>query len=201
MAAFATLMAFPVFDAADEPRNFLCIEIQAGGSQGFDCGPLYLNSPEYWQNEETEGWAGAVQAAAVFGIFAAAMGFVSFALLMTATCFSLAPRRLLSILIMQVICAVFTILTFVAGAADACKKAGLDDTPCETEKIRIEEGAGFMLFAFFLYIAAGVMTFFFFREARRGAKESHSITETEKLKTSAVPPTIDEIEEAGKSEP
>jgi hypothetical protein len=173
MAAFASIMAFPIFNWVEDenPIDFMCIQIRVNGDIQSTpvCFSLYLNTQDFWDDEDAQGWAGAVQAAAVFGIFASAMGFMAFALLVTASCFPLMPRRLLSILVLQGVAALFSLLTLVAGAADGCEAAGLgdiDDVDCEKEDVRIETGAGFMIFAFFIYIAAGVMTCFYFLKVK-----------------------------------
>jgi len=197
MAAFASIMAFPIFNwhrAGDPeaPINFMCMELKitAGDDDSRTesaCFSLYLNTEDFWDDEDSDGWAGAVQTAAFFGIFATAMGFMAFALLVTASCFPLMPRRLLSILILQGVSALFSILTLVAGAADGCDAAGYKDTNnCEKESVRIETGAGFMIFACFIYIAAGVMTLFYFLKVKR----EHALLpeeETKSLKNNASP--------------
>jgi hypothetical protein len=165
MAAFSTLMAFPVFNWEDGVVNFMCVEVEQNKVTRHVCTPLILNTEIYWQDDDAEGWAGAIRTAALFGIFAAGGGFMAFALLSTATCFVLTPRRLLSVLIVQGVCAVLTIFTLVAGAADVCKHLELG-SGCENERSRIDTGAGFMICAFFLYIAAGIMTFFYFIKVR-----------------------------------
>jgi len=62
-----------------------------------------------------------INSAAVFGIFSTAAGFVAFSLLLTATCFKLAPRRILACAIIFAVCFLLSILTLIAGAADVCK--------------------------------------------------------------------------------
>jgi hypothetical protein len=149
---------------------------------------LYLNTEDFWDDVDAKGWANAVQTAAFFGIFAAAMGFMAFALLVTASCFPLMPRRLLSILILQGISALFSLLTLVAGAADGCEAAGFTDADddCDKENVRIETGAGFMIFAFFIYIAAGIMTSLYFIKVQR-EQEPLPKEETKSLKNNASP--------------
>jgi hypothetical protein len=166
MAAFSNLMAFPVLNR--DEINFMCIQVKTNGETYKECSPLYLNTERYWEFDDTDGWAGAIRTAALFGIVAAAGGFMAFALLASASCFVLIPRRLLSVLIMQGVCAILTLLTLVAGAADVCKlyvaNSGND---CKKDESHFDTGAGFMLFACFLYIAAGVMTYFYFRKVHR----------------------------------
>jgi hypothetical protein len=187
MAAFSAIMAFPIFNVwvDDTPINFMCIEIKRNGAIGSACFSLYLNTEDFWDNEDTEGWANAVQTAAFFGIFAAAMGFMAFALLVTASCFELMPRKLLSILILQGVSALFSLLTLVAGAADGCEAFGFEDD-CDKESVRIETGAGFMIFAFFIYIAAGTMTSLYFLKVKR-EHEPLPKEETKSLKNNASP--------------
>lgn len=165
MAVFSSLMAFPVLNW-DGNYSFMCVQPESNGETGSGvCFPLALNSQTFWQNDSAEGWAGAVQAGALFGIFAVSSGFFALSLLFTAICFRLKPRRILSVLILQAVAAFFSIFTLVAGAADACEYAGISD--CSKSKSRMATGASFMLFAFFIYIAAGAVTALFFLEVRK----------------------------------
>lgn len=161
MAEFSTLMAFPVLNWAGE-FNFFCYQVrsvqQYQDVSDSICSPLYLNSELYWKGEDTEGWAGALMVAALFGILASALGFMALALLLSACCFELSSRRIGWIVNLQLISAFFAIMTLVGGVADACKGTGLDNGSCDTDKVRMATGAGFMLFAFFLFCSAAYMT-------------------------------------------
>lgn len=163
MAVVSTIFAFPIFNPfTNKEYNFLCIEYEVHGAASYGCSPLYLNNENYWSEPTRKGWAGAIQAAAVFGILAAAIGFIAFSLLATASCFVLKLRRVLAIVILDVVCAVLSILTLIAGASDVCRN--IDG--CTTDKARIDTGAGFMIFAFIFYLAAGGMTLWWFFELR-----------------------------------
>jgi hypothetical protein len=148
----------------------LCIENTS--SNNYECGGLYLNTPVYWSSPES-GDFGAAQAAAVFAIFSTALGFVSFSLLVTATCFELEARRILTIVIMQGVAAFCSILTLIAGSVDVC------DGAC-SQKMRVETGAGFEIFAFLIYLAAIAVNLLWYRQLRREAtpkEEAKSLVE------------------------
>jgi hypothetical protein len=162
MAAVASLLPWPWLGYSDV---FLCIEYTLSGSSSSQCEPLYLNQPEYWSTSSTQGWAAAIQTAAVFAIFGTTLGFVAFSLLVTATCFELSARKILTIVIMQGVAALFCILTLIAGAANVCK--GITSSSCSRDGIRVETGAGFEIFAFLLYLAALTVTFFWYLQLRR----------------------------------
>lgn len=163
MAVVATVLAFPIMNPfTDTDYNFMCVEYEINEVEGYQCIPLYLNNQVYWSDSTRKGWAGAIQAAAIFGILAVASGFMAFSLLATASCFVLKLRRLLAIVILDVVCAVFTLLTFIAGGADICQ----NQENCVKQSVRVETGAGFMIFALIFYIAAGGATAFWFYELR-----------------------------------
>lgn len=186
MAAVASLLPWPWFGYT---TNFLCIEYTASGSSSFRCGQLYLNQEDYWSSSSAQGWAAAIQTASVFAIFATALGFVTFSLLVTATCFELATRKILTIVIMQGVAALFSILTLIAGAADVCKVTG--SSSCSRDGIRIGTGAGFEIFAFLLYLAALVVTLLWYRALRREAtpkEETRSLVEKAPRVTTVLKP-------------
>lgn len=175
MAAFATLMAFPVFgwDVQKQygsdvqnlrqflTRPFMCFQVKVENVMYHGCGELRLNDVAYWDVEAAadEKWAAAFVAAAVFGIVAAIAGSMAFFLLSVATCFALKPRQIIAIVCLQTVGMLFSILTLVAGAANPCGKFVTNQgTTCSVSEARIATGAGFMIFAFFLYISALVMT-------------------------------------------
>jgi hypothetical protein len=156
-------------------RQLLCIEFTDTDIYLTPvCGSLYLNTPTYWSDPES-GDFGAAQAAAVFAIFSTALGFVAFSLLATATCFELEPRRILTIVIMQGVAAFCSILTLIAGAVDLCN--GL----C-SQKMRVDTGAGFEIFAFLLYLAALAVTLLWYlqvrRERNKPKEETRSLVES-----------------------
>lgn len=209
MAILSTLLAFPVFDRDD--NDFMCIKVKSNGFESSDCFPLYLNTEAFWDDERSEGWAGAIRTAALFGIVAGVLGFVSFSLLLTATCFPLKPRKVLSIVIMLAVSAFCAIFTLIAGAADACKFVG--STSCNKESVHVAQGASAMIFAFFLYIAACVMTTLYFIQTRRNYlndSDSNHATAEETRNLAAAPapaptwetvakdtaPAADNVEEA-----
>ena len=172
MGAFCACMAFPALNFITGSVDFICVRVKVGtDSYDHECSPLYLNHEKYWSVRENEGWADAMQAGAIFGILAAAIGFLTFSVLLTASCFTLRPRRILILWIFQVVAAVLSILTLSAGGLDACKALGKkQQNPtlnCETDDLFIARGAGFMIAGFFCYVVAAVMTFFYFWEARK----------------------------------
>lgn len=185
MAAFSTIMAFDMVKFGDtSTRYFMCKET---GDDDAVCFPLVLNDPSYYENSSDEGWASAIQAGALFGIVAAVTGCFALALLITSTCFSLKPRRILAIIILQAIACFFSIFSLIAGAANVCK--GVPGDACDDKRGRLHEGALFMMAAFFLYIAAIVMNFFYFATARRQARPiSASKDEVQVLTTTVIPP-------------
>ena len=169
MAAVASLLPWPWLGFSEDficietsitnecggfSENFTCIETS---NTDYECVGLYLNTPTYWSGDFS-----AARAAAVFAIFSTALGFVAFSLLATATCFELAPRRILTVIIMQGIAAFCSILTLIAGAVDVCN--GL----C-SQQMHIATGAGFEIFAFLIYLAAIAVTLLWYRELRREA--------------------------------
>ena len=164
LAAAASILVWPIFGYS---LDFMCIETSAGssGSTSYDCYPLVLNDPTYWSGSDSKGWAAAIQAAAIFAIFAAILGFMSFSLLATATCFVLEPRTILAVIIIQSLAAFFAILTLIAGAADVCKESGI--TTCNREKFHVETGAGFEICAFLLYLAALGVTSYWYHQVRQ----------------------------------
>lgn len=198
MAAFSTIMAFDMVKfGSDYTRDFICKSVEVGNTENFECFPLYLNALMFYEDDDTQGWAKAIQVGAIFAIIAAATGCFAFALLLTSTCFSLAPRRILAICILQAIACFFSIFSLIAGAVDGCKYADLDSYDCENRRGRLEEGALFMLAAFFLYIASMVMTFPYYQQARREAQPiAASKDEIRNLATTTPqqPPRIEDIE-------
>ena len=68
---------------------------------------------------------------------------------------------------MQVVAALFSLLTLIAGAVDVCKFA-LGSSPsgyvCKTSGIHLETGAGFAISASVFYIIALVFTLIFLRK-------------------------------------
>jgi uncharacterized MnhB-related membrane protein len=176
MAAVASLLPWSWFGYS---VNFLCIAYTVNGSSNSECSPLLLNQELYWSSSSTQGWAAAIQAAAVFAIFGTVLGFVAFSLLVTATCFELSTRKILTIVIMQGVAALLSILTLIAGAADVCKASGYSSS-CSRDGVHVETGAGFEIFAFLLYLAALGVTLFWYFQLRREAtpkEESRSLVE------------------------
>jgi hypothetical protein len=177
MAAAASLLPWPWLGYS---ISFLCIEVEVTigntSSNNYECFGLYLNTPEYWSSPES-GDFGAAQAAAVFAIFSTALGFVTFSLLVTATCFELEARRILTIVIMQGVAAFCSILTLIAGAVDICGGT----TNC-SQKMRVETGAGFEIFAFLIYLAALAVTLLWYlqvrRESNKPKEETRSLVES-----------------------
>ena len=189
MAVFASAMALPSLNwISNSPVNFLCIALKANGQTSYSCSPLYMNTEDYWTNDDAKGWAGALRAGALFGIVAVSTGFMALALLMTATCFDLKLRRLLSIIILQGIAMFCSIFTLIGGAADICDYAGIK-SGCSKDKMRVDTGAGFMIFACFLYIAAGVMTTFFFLAEKKRQQPPLNPEEAQRL-TNTTPPMM-----------
>eukprot|EP00567_Pseudictyota_dubia_P000636 CAMPEP_0197468146 /NCGR_PEP_ID=MMETSP1175-20131217/65931_1 /TAXON_ID=1003142 /ORGANISM="Triceratium dubium, Strain CCMP147" /LENGTH=313 /DNA_ID=CAMNT_0043004241 /DNA_START=115 /DNA_END=1056 /DNA_ORIENTATION=- len=178
MALFSSLAAFPIFGYS---TYFGCFEYTiSSGTQGSsssstsvptgnECYGLYLNSEPYWNvaADESNGWAAALQTAAVFGIFAAIAGFLSLGILFAATCFELPPRRILGAGVALVTSAILSLLTLVGGATDICKRiyppTPTTTTTCSNQGFRVETGAAFEIFAALLYIAATATTFLFRR--------------------------------------
>ena len=177
MAVVSTISAFSVFDWDDEERNFMCFRASlGGGTEDFECFPLRLSDPSFWSDSDAKGWAAAVQTAAVFGILACTAGFVALCQLLLATCFVLSTRQVLVVVFLHLACAVLSIFTLVAGAADICK--AVNDV-CEKEGVHMDTGAGFMLFGFFAHLAALALTGRLFLKLRREslpAEEAQSLT-------------------------
>jgi uncharacterized membrane protein len=181
MAAVSTIMAFDIVKIGTDTgtRNFMCKEFDNSGGTT-DCIALRLSDEVYYSNGD-KGWANAARVGALFGIVAAIAGFFSFSLLSTGTCFSLKPRRLLVILVLQGVAAFCAIFSLVAGAADLCE-ANNGGSTCDTKRARIDTGAGFMIAAFFLYIGAIVATGLYWTEVRKNdAPMSTDKHETETL--------------------
>jgi hypothetical protein len=169
MAAVASLLPWAWLGIS---QYFVCIDTDP--YIGETCFGLYLNTPEYWSSPES-GNFGAAQAAAVFAIFSTALGFMSFSLLVTATCFELEARRILTIVIMQGVAAFCSILTLIAGSVDIC-----GGTSNCSQKMRVETGAGFEIFAFLIYLAAIAVNLLWYRQLRREAtpkEEARSLVE------------------------
>jgi len=189
LGLFCSLAALPIFGYSD---SFGCVEYRVGSetSNRNTCFALRLTSSSYWDVEnEQRNWAAPVQAAAVFGIFAAVAGFLSFVTLLMATCFALPPRKLLIVGIALILSAVFSMFTLVSGATDVCKANGLLND-CLKQKFRAREGAAFETFGFIFYIAASTMTFLY-RQSVLSERTSHSKEETTAFAVShstSVPP-------------
>lgn len=169
MAAASTLLAFDIVKFGNgDTRNFMCKSVKVRDNQDFDCFPLILNDVAFYGDDDTAGWARAIQVGAVFGVVAAATGTFACSLLFTSTCFGLSARRIVTIGILQACAGFFSILSLMAGAADVCKYADLgDNVACDNGRARLDQGALFMLAAFFLYIAAIVMNFGYLQHVRR----------------------------------
>jgi hypothetical protein len=179
MAAFSTIMAFDFvkFGGDSSTRDFACNSAKISGfaNERFYCFPLHLSNEIYFEDPDTEGWAKAIRVGAVFGIVAAATGGFALALLFTATCFSLKPRRLFSICVLQAIACFFSILSLVAGTADICEYLDYSSDSCEKGKnYKMAEGGLFMLTAFFLHIASIVMNYMYYQTARQ--QQSRTVT-------------------------
>jgi hypothetical protein len=160
MAVFSSINVFPFFfrllDSYDE-HYFMCMELEAFNDDvSYDCYSLKLNDPSYWRvdDDDSKGWATAIQVAAVCAILSASFGFIAFCLLASAVCFALPQRRLEHICILLFLAALFQILTLVASAADPCRGS----TNCISKKFRFDIGANFAIFAFLFYVLAFVMT-------------------------------------------
>jgi len=179
MAVFSTLQAFGLLAWRDTTTDFLCIELDDG--LGSPCFPLVLNDEAFYSDSDTQGWAAAIQAAAVLGIFSCVFGTIAFFLLLSASCFVLKPRRLWTVRILQIVAALFALLTLIAGAADVCKVAtgGVAGTTCNVDTVRVRAGAGFMIAGFFLHVAAGITTIWI---GRGGGEDSATETETTPLR-------------------
>ena len=188
MAAFSTIMAFPVLTYQDGEWDFICIQVETdGGSSSTECTGLFLNQNSYWNNDDTKGWASALRAATMFGIFAAVAGVLAATLWTTATCFVMKPVRLLTILIMLAVGAFGSIFTLIGGVADVCKAKNLDN--CSRENVRVETGAGFMIAAFLLYIASGVLTGLMYLQVKKEMTPMNP-QETEKLVIKPIQATL-----------
>jgi hypothetical protein len=95
------------------------------------------------------------------------LGFVALSLLLTATCFVLAKPKILLITILQGAAAFFAIFSLIAGAVDICIYLEVDDDSDCTERMRIETGAGFEIFACLLYIPAIISNALWYRQVCR----------------------------------
>eukprot|EP01083_Nonionella_stella_P040154 109142_1 len=126
---------------------------------------------DYWWDDgsskiiegEQQGFAGAAQAGAFLGAAATAIGVLTLVVLLRTVCFRTSKCGIITVIAMQSAAALFSLLTLLAGAADLCKGARLDEKSCKTKKIRIEPGAGFAISAAVFYICAVIFTVVFLK--------------------------------------
>lgn len=134
IAVICSVGVFPLWDM-DGSYDFMC--------KGNHCFPLKLTSQEYYADDGAS-W-GAARAGAIMAVLASMVGFVGLSLLMTATCFPLNPRRLLSITVLFGVATLLQAFTFVAGVADPCRTGRCGD-------LDIKTGALFSIFAIIFYV-------------------------------------------------
>ena len=157
--------------------NFLCYELSLSAPYSQQtayesvCSPLYLGSDSYWNTVDDNEWAGALKVAALFGILAGILGSVLCAILASASCFALSAYSIHAAFLLQLVCGVCTIMTLTGGAADACAaKQNQENRWCSKDKVRIDTGAGFMIFSFFLFCVAAFPTYQYLIFVRTGIK-------------------------------
>jgi hypothetical protein len=120
----------------------------------YSCYGLYLTHYEYWfEQEDMLYWP--VQLGALFAIWAAIIGFLSFFHLVHATCFVLDAITLDTIYKSFMVCAMLSILTLIALSVNPCRNfINTPTSQCNKRRTRLESGATSEIAACFLVLWA-----------------------------------------------
>lgn len=181
-AVAVILSMLPV--ALNQVLNFACVEYKVEYGEGYVCFRLILTNPDYWRDEDSEGFGKAVRVGTVAASAALLIGGIGWVFLMSAICFPLDPPKIRSIFIAFVVACICSLLSLVALNFNVCKLVTDDDLNCSKQDTHFAAGANMEILAAVFYVAALYPLFQYSEYAKKAARaaveHTQDKTQTEK---------------------